>query len=127
MPLPREGDECFLDGACDIGLACHPEEQTCGPRGGDGDSCRSDESCAEGLFCHAGSRLCRPTFDIGLPCVDGNECDITAVCVRAGDEGSVCAPRPTLGEPCTEACVDGAICASAAGGVCAPKICTLLD
>lgn len=103
-PLPAQGESCSTD--CAAGLTC-ADDFTCQPIANEGDSCAAAD-CVDGLFCDAATTCSAPAL-VGESCQIG-DCIWYATC-----PSGTCEVAPTLGEPCTEACLEPSLCS---GGTC---------
>ena len=105
-----------------------------------GAACHGDEQCGFDLACLGRPGTCQPVPALGEPCPDGKcrdvdtICNSALVCERVGLPGDpcessedcgdgrvpwqcdtsnhVCVRPPIAGEPCTNTCYDGSLCAS---------------
>ncbi len=127
--LPTEGQTCGSGtNDCADGLGCEFKtdgSNVCVPVSGPGAACSNDSQCQEGSYCEFSSMVCTAVAGAGEPCEDGNECGPEGACVPSSPGGNfVCAPTPSLGEPCFDACRDGLVCRSVAeSGTCVAPIC----
>jgi hypothetical protein len=104
--LPGAGESCSTD--CAQGLTCSSNFE-CVPVAAAGESCATNE-CAEGLFCKSSDTTCAAPATIGASCQPG-DCIWYANCSGSG----TCEALPTLGEACTDECVEPSLCS---GGTC---------
>jgi hypothetical protein len=127
--MPSEGQTCGAGtNACADGLGCEFKTDgtnVCVPRVGPGAACTNDSQCSAGSYCEFSTMLCRPVANTGESCEDGNECGPDGACVPASPGGNfVCAPTPSLGDLCFDACGEGLVCRPVANsGTCAAPIC----
>lgn len=126
---PGEGERCADDEECLDGLVCRTASdgaRRCASHALDGEPCTSSvrNECASGLYCGT-EGVCRPRRVLGEPCEgDFHECAETLSCAIGADRSGTCAAIPAEGEPCTDACSDGLICAeTVVGGACVPRVC----
>lgn len=132
-PAAGEGDRCRDDHECADGLRC--DRDRCVPEGDEGDWCERRSDCRDDLRCDRERGECfAPSDAEGRECDDDGSCPLPTRCVDdactryepglAGPgedcapgecaanhfcDGGVCAPNPTLTEPCDDerACVEG--------------------
>ncbi|QDG51043.1 hypothetical protein FIV42_09950 [Persicimonas caeni] len=105
-PLPSQGEDC--SGECADGFVCGADS-TCQPIASEGDSCASND-CTDGLLCTNATATCVVPALVDTSCEPGN-CVWYATCHPSG----TCDPLPSLGEACTGACIEPAVCS---GGTC---------
>ncbi|HUJ59623.1 MAG TPA: hypothetical protein VLX92_14055 [Kofleriaceae bacterium] len=108
--LGQDGDSCFVDAQCDVGLGCDlaTNPGLCHVFAAEGAPCTS--GCAEiGDTCKAGT--CVAVGLPGDPCTTAADCSPDGVC----DASGMCADAPDIGMPCVGFCAADAWCDATSG------------
>jgi hypothetical protein len=137
QPPGAEGQPCgfsFSTPACQSGLYCDGDTQTCLRPVESGGACNSNSSCDGGLVCviagNATSGTCQPIHDIGQHCEPGDHsgcasdatCDAsTSTCELAGQAGDDCSSTSCAPQFYCDATTMKCAAKVASGGACDPQ------